>query len=235
MALFSVKVDTRALDSLSDRLAHLTPEQIGALMVDAINETVDSAYELSRKTILKGINLTDGYVQQKMQVEHATPKNPTATITAFGGSKYTTSLSHYGAMQNTKAVTWNNTRIQALKNFTGFSKWPGWTRRTGNAPLGVAADQKVAGKSVEVVRGQRKQMGPIFSIPGKKDSEGNLLLFRNQEALGPVKGGKLKVLEGPSVYQLFRTAATSIHDQVEGDLEKSVVDAAERELTKALT
>lgn len=225
--LFSLKIDTSGIEGLGERLSDLTPAQIGALMVDSINDTVDSAYELSRKSMLRGINLTDSYVQRKMAVEHATPKNPTASIMAFGGPGYTTSLSHYGALQNVQDVNWSNARIQAAGH--EFGSWPGWTKRKGNAPLGVAVDQKTRGKSVEVVRGKRKQMGPIFSIPGKKDNEGNLILFRRNGA------GKVESLKGPSVYQLFRVAIPTIHDQVSDDLEAKVIQAAERELQKALS
>ncbi|MEP6587141.1 MAG: phage tail protein [Polaromonas sp.] len=224
---FSVSIDTSAVEGLARRLEGLTPEAIGALAVEAINETVDSAYALGRKTMLRGINLTDDYIQRKMTVEHATPKAPKATITALGGRTHTTGLSHYGAMQMTKDVNWSNARIQAAGH--KFGKWPGWTQRRGNAALGVSVDRKASGKSVEVVRGQRKKMGPIFSIPGKKDNDGNLVLFRRTAS------GSAQSLQGPSVYQLFRVAIPMIYGQVEEDLSKSVIEVAERELQKVLS
>ena len=227
LSAFSIAFDVSGVEGLADRVGELTPERIGRLGLTAVNDTVDSAYELGRKAMLSGINLTDAYLQRKMEVKHATAKKPVATITAFGGRAYTTSLSHYGAMQNTKDVNWTNARIRAGGH--EFGKWPGWTRRTGNAPLGVAADRKVDGKSVEVVRGKRKQMGPIFSIPGKKDGDGNLVLFRRNSA------GKTESLQGPSVYQLFRVAIPNIYGEVESDLEAAVIKVAERELQKALS
>jgi len=221
---FGVKVDVSDLEGFASHLGDLTPQEIGALLVDAINETADSAYDLARKRMLAGINLTDDYIQQKMKVDHATAAKPQATITAFG---ITTSLSHYGAMQLTTPVNWSNERIAGLGH--QFGKWPGWTRRTGVAGVGIAVDRKADGKSVEVTRGNRKRLGSQFSIPGKVDSEGNLLIFRRQKG-----SDKLDVLVGPSVYQLFRVAAGLIEEEVGDNLESAVADLAERQLRKAL-
>lgn len=222
---FRVTIDTRELDALGARLAELTPAQLAASLVDAINATTDRAYELGRSRMLAGINLTDDYVQRKMRVEHATEGNPVATIVASGARKDMTSLSHYGAMQETKKVTWTNEWIAARHT---FGAWPGWTRRTGAPGVGIEVGQKADGKTVEVTRGKRKRLGSQFSIPGKKDNDGNLLIFRRTES------GKLQSLTGPSVYQLFRVAAGLIEDQVGDDLQSSIAEAAEFALSKAL-
>ena len=68
---FGIKFDVSPVEALADKLASLTPEAISVLMVDTINGIADSTYELARKTMLGGINLTDAYVQRKMQVIHA--------------------------------------------------------------------------------------------------------------------------------------------------------------------
>lgn len=224
---FSLKIDIDPLTQLGDRLADLTPAELGRFVVDAINETTDNAYDLGRKRMLRGINLTDDYVQRKMKVDHATAKKPTATITAFGGRGFLTGLSHYGAMQETKAVNWTNARI--LERQKRFGPWPGWTKRTGSAALGIAVDTKAAGRSVEVVKGRRKKIGPAFSIPGKKDADGNLVVFRRDSS------GKTQALSGPSVYQLFRVAAGDIQGEVTDNLEQAVIDVAERRLREELS
>lgn len=223
---FRVTIDTSQLDALGARLAELTPAALAATLVEGINDTADRAYELGRSRMLVGINLTDEYVQRKMRVEHATEGNPVATIVASGARKDMTSLSHYGAMQETKAVNWSNDRIAAAGH--QFGAWPGWTRRTGAPEVGIAANRKADGKTVEVTRGKRKRLGSQFSIPGKKDNDGNLLIFRRTEA------GKLQSLTGPSVYQLFRVAAGLIEDEVGDDLQSTIAEAAERALKKAL-
>lgn len=211
------------LEALADRLGVLTPS---GFSVGAINQVLDSTYDLLRTTMLSGINLTDEYLQRSMQVERATESKPEASITTFGGKPYLTNLSHYGAMQETRAVNWTNEAIQAAGHKLG--NWPGWTRRKGNQPLGIEPNRKAAGKSVEVVRGRRKSMKPVFSIPGKKDKEGNLILFSRNEA------DKVQAKTGPSPYQLARHAIPLIYDNVADDLREAVIDAAEREFTKAL-
>lgn len=227
-SLFSITIDIDPLTALADRLAGLSAEQVGKIVVGAINQTADSAYELGRKTILQGINLTDSYVQRRMQVEHATEQKPTAAIVAFGGRGNLTSLSHYGAMQLTESVNWSNERIQAAGH--KFGPWPGWTRRTGNSAIGIAEGSKAAGRSVEVVTGRRKKMGPAFAIPGKTDNDGNLIVFRRKKG-----SDTIEALTGPSVYQLFRVAAGQIEDRVSDDLAQSVIDVAERSFRETLT
>lgn len=224
--LFAFKLDVNDVEDLADDLDRLTPEELAAATVKALNDSIDSAYVLSRNAMLKSINLSDAYVQRKMEVEHATPSKPVATLTAFGGSAFTTSLSHYGALQLTTNVRWSNERILALGH--KFEKWPGWTRRTGSAALGIPVNEKAAGKSVEVSRGRRKKMGPTFSIPGKKDNEGNPIIFRRNSA------DKLEALSGPSVYQLFSSAIPLVYETVADDLEQAVAEAAQQYIQKEL-
>ena len=224
---FNVKVDVSKIEALAKSLGDLTPEQLGALTVSAINTAASSAYELSRKTMLRTINLTDAYIQDKMQLDPATAKSPTATITAFGGKRANmTSLSHYGAMQEDKAVNWSNARIKSMgKKFGKWADWD-WTVRTGAPELEIAIGRKGDGKSVAVTRGRRKAMKSAFSIPGKEDREGNLLIFRRDKA------GKIQALMGPSAYQLFRAAATAIKDQVTDDLEATLIEMADKAMKK---
>lgn len=223
---FSIKVDTSQLEALVEGLGEVTPEALGQRLVEVTNEQIESAYDLSRKRMLSGINLTDGYVKRKMAVTQATANKPVAEIIAYGGREYLTSLSHYGAMQLAKDVTWSNERIASMGKT--FGQWPGWVRRKGNAALGIPVNKKAAGRSVEVVRGSRKKIGPAFAIPGKRDNEGNPIVFRRNGA------DKVEALTGPSVYQLFRVAATALEEQIGDDYQTAITDAAEAELKKVL-
>lgn len=228
---FAIKIDVAQLEAFADKLATLTPEKVGALLVDAVNETADSAYELSRKAILSGINLTDTYVKSHMRVEHATARKPEAAIVALGGKGHTTGLSHYGALQETKKVTWSNERIESLGH-TLSAKWPGWVRRSGDEARGIDEGDKTAGVSVQVTASRKKlQTSKAILMPGVVDREGNTLVFKRVGGSGR-KDSKLKALQGPSVYQLFRVAGEKIEGQVYGDLERAVVDAAERQFLK---
>lgn len=214
---FSVKIDVSQLVDLSDKLAGLTPERVGELLVDSINATADSAYELSRKAILSGINLTDAYVQQRMAVEHATAKKPEASIIAFGDKENLTALSHYGAIQ----------RLQSAHT----------KRSKGDPARGIPAGMKTDGISVAVAQGNRKPLksSRVFIAPNKLDLEGNPFVFQRLEGTTRSGKDKLKRLMGPSVYQLFRVAGALIENQVYGDLERAVIDAAEQQFAKELS
>ena len=230
---FGIKFDVSQLDTLADKLAGLTPDAVSALMVSAINETADTGYELSRKAILRGINLTDRYVQSHMAVHPATVRNPQAEIVAFGGKGHITGLSHYGAMQEDKPVTWSNERIQEAGH-TFSTKWPGWIRRRGDDARGIDEGDKTAGVSVQVT-GARKALKTSRAIllPGIRDTEGNAMVFKRVSGSGRNKS-TLKNLTGPSVYQLFRVAGALIENKLHDDLERAVVDAAEQQFLKEL-
>lgn len=204
---FGIKFDVSPVEALADKLASLTPEVIGVLMVDTINGIADSTYELARKTMLGGINLTDSYVQRKMQVIHATPAKPEASIVALGDNANLTGLSHYGAMQ--------------LKQGGGFR---------GDPARGIQRGERQAGVSVEVITGKREKFQFGFFLPGKNDSEGNPLVFARKK-----DSGKIVSRRGPAVYMLFRVAAGEIEDQVYGDLSTAVINEAERQLQKELS
>ena len=205
---FGVKIDVSEVEDFAAKLGGMSPASIGALLVGAINDATDSAYELARKTMLGGINLTDTYVRSRMQVEHATVGKPEATITAFGDKAHLTGLSHYGAMMQTRAV-----------------QHPGRSR--GDPARGIPPGQKSAGVSVEVIKGKRESFSHGFFMPGKIDSEGNPLVFARKKGTN-----KIVSRRGPAVYMLFRVAAGAVEDQVYGDLQQRVVAEAERQFQK---
>ncbi len=207
---FGLRIDVSEIEGLADRLGKLTPEAVGALMVNAINDVADSTYELARKTMLGGINLTDAYVQRKMQVQHATPAKPEASIVAFGDKPNLTGLSHYGAMIKTQSVLHTS-------------------RSRGNSATGIPAGSKSDGVSVEVIKGKRESFKHGFFLPGKKDTEGNPLVFARKKDTN-----KIVSRRGPAVYMLFRVAAGTIEDQVYGELGRAVIDEAERQFQKEL-
>lgn len=224
-----IKVDASKLLNLNDAFARITPEELGARMVDTINQVTTETYELARSTMLSGINLTDDYVKRKMQVKLATGKLPVAEIAARVTQKTAhTNLSEYGAMTNTKAVNWSNERIAGMGH--EFGKWPGWTRRTGAEAIGVAVNRKAAGVSVEVRRGARKNLKSSagFQLGKIKDGSGNPLVFERV-------GKKIKAMYGPSVYQLFKVASGKIEDQVSDNLYQAVSDSADRAMKDILT
>lgn len=207
-----------ALD-LSQHIGTLTGRQIGLAGIDALNETIDRTFDLARSRMIAGINLSDDYLRRKMTVAHATPEKPQASITAVGTQ---TPLSQFGATQLVRPVNWSNERILGMG--IRFGKWPGWTQRKGAPSVGIQVNQKGAGRSVEVSRGSRKPISYAFSIPGKTDNDGNLLMFTRDQVTG-----KLDTRLGPGVYQLFGYQLKLLEPDIDDDLAATIfakIDAA---------
>lgn len=221
--IFDIKIDPTQVEELADRLGQVDPERLGEALVDTVNKVAQETYELSRKHITDGVNLDDAYVQRRMEVREATQKRPEAAIVGLG--RYETNLSHYGAMQTPGVVNWTNDWILANKG--KFSKWPGWTQRKGDEARGIRPDEKQYKMAAQVRRGSSKSVGKKFTLPGKTDSSGNPLVFRRD-------GDQIRGVLGPSVYQLFRVAAENLYEQAGDNLEKAIVETAEREFLKAI-
>lgn len=234
---FSITIDAAAVEQLADKLGDVDSSALGARLVETVNDVAESAYDLSRRTITTDINLTDAYVQRRMELRKATASKPVAEIVAPFGKKNLTNLSHYGAqVGETKAVNWTNERIIA-EVFGGeekFGPWPGWTRRTGTRHMGIEEGRKAYKMVAEVTRGKRVSIGKKFTLPGKRDTEGNPLVFERTGPGGKSGKGSIQALYGPSVYQLFRVAAERIEERVTDDLRDAVVEAAERAFEEAL-
>jgi hypothetical protein len=217
-------------------LAKLDSVGLGDQLVKATNEAADNAYQLSRKAITNAVNLKLGYVDRKVQLKPASKGKPRAEIVANGDI---TMLSHYGSMWRSKENRWNDPP-------------PGWKIGLGRFRYTPRVNEdKEAGASVEVKSGARKEMPGAFTITknGKvvEDREGNPLLFIQRSGTKgqgsktdttrlPRKAGRAKVqaLVGPSVYQLFRTAAQAIEGEVRDDLEARVLRVATEEFEKVL-
>lgn len=226
-SVLDLKLDTSGVSGLADNLAGLDPEQLGKLIVTTLNRVANETYDLSRQKMLRGINLSKSYVESRMGVKEATASIPTAAITAVGTE---TNISHYGVVRFTQAV-----------------KHP--RRSIGDSGRGYAKGTKADGAAAEVSRGGARGIGKKFVIIKDdkvlKDTEGNPLLFRGTGRAGTPgnpkdKGSRktprqgVEAVLGPAVYQLFRFTAEQIYKDVGDNLEKAIVDAAERELLKAI-
>lgn len=236
--LLAMKITADEVIAAAQRLGEMDPEKIGALLVDTLNESIDSAYDLGRARMTAGINLTDNYVKARMEVNHATAGRPRAEIVApVRDKKAFTNISHYGAMQAPQRVNWTNSMITARGH--DFGEWPGWTKRVGATYAGIPVDMKAHTIKAAVTRGSAKSIGKKFVISKGggvlKDTEGNPLVFRNIGRGGKDNKGRIEPVLGPSVYQLFRAALPAIEESIDDTFVKKVQDVAEREFLKALT
>lgn len=218
----ALKLKVDQIDGLAKRLGELDGALAGEVIVQTINETLDEAYDFADKRIRNGINLTQPYVQRKMTKRAATEQKPEAAITAEGTA---TALSHYDKQQAHVPVNWSNAKITGMGK--KFGKWPGWTQRRGG--LEIPVDRKAAGQSVAVRSGGRADFKSAFSVPGKKDNEGNFLMFSRNPATD-----KLRVLYGPAVYQLFKYQLIKggFAEETQALMGKNLDDRIEKELQR---
>ena len=210
----ALKIDTRQLDTLRDRLGEMTGEEIGRATVTALNGVVDRAYELSRERMIAGINLSDDYLRRRMTVARATPGKPVASITASGARNATTVLGRYDA----KPVIVANNKGRPGK---------------GNKALGIPSGQKQAGVTVEVTRGQTSDgfVPRGFLLPLNRGTEAGGNGFG---VFARTRDGKLRHRYGPSVYQLFAYQVERIVNDVTDDLENTLAEQVDLALRKAI-
>lgn len=237
LKVFEVKLDVAEVESLATAIGAVSEDQLSQVIVDATNQAAHAAYDLSVRHITKAVNLSESYIERRMALREATKGRPTAEITAFGDSSLLTNLGHYGSSQQSKAVRWTNDWI--AQNIGKFEGWPGWTRRTGAPHAGIDEDEKAAGLKVGVKRSGAKKLAPgLFTLPGVvSPTDGTQLLFANTGRITPKSGKKrgVRAVQGPSVYQLFRTAATDLNEEIADDLEAKLVAMAEAAIAKAIT
>ena len=224
--VYALKFDSDTLRKRGVALDALTGDALGGVIVQSLNDTLNGAYDLARNRMTAGINLDDQYLRRKMPITLATAAKPQASIVAEGT---TTALSHFDKQQHITDVNWSNAQIQAMGK--KFAPWPGWTKRRGNQKLGIPENRKAAGQSVAVARGARSQFAHAFSIPGKTDNSGNLLMFTRRPG-----GSGTRALLGPAVYQLFKYQLNgTLLGETEEALAKTLADQVEAAMTKALS
>lgn len=230
LSLFSI--NARDVERVAARLDAAQAIGDSTEVLRTLNDYVDEVYETARGRMVKGVNLTEAYIESKMAVEHATPERGLqASIVAFGGGAFQTPLGRYFHSQGQADTRWTNSDVLAHGGGTDTA-WPGWTWRKGDARRGIPAGQKAAGVAVEVRRGQIKTLPHGFTMPLRRGNEsgGNGMGVFTRDK----RGDLVRHRYGPAVYQLFRAAAGDIVDDVSRGLEQRVVDVAEAALQKAL-
>lgn len=94
----SFTVDVQNIARMADKLGVLGGAALtaDADVVSTLNRVVDKVYETGRGRMVAGINLSEAYIDNHMQVIHATPERGLrAEITAFGGKNHQTPLGRY--------------------------------------------------------------------------------------------------------------------------------------------
>lgn len=230
---FSINIDAVAIDGVANTLADYGNQVLGRSSLQAVNEVTQRAYIEARAKMNRGINLTDAYLQSKMEFRAASNAvRPIASIIANGDL---TNLISYRPKQLSTVVRFTNATIRPFVGKFGENpRKPGtklpWKLRTGAPALGIPVDRKQAGQTVEVTTGAPKVISYAFVI--RAHGQAFVATRRKDDHHGK---GKVVARTGPSVYQLFRYALDdSFLVGVQTNLSKAVVDVTAADLRKAL-
>lgn len=201
----TITISTDALLDAADRVAKLDQGSLQKVLVDGLNEVTERAYDIGRDRITSDVNLDDDYLRRRMDVEYADRRLRTE-IVAYGSSQNMTRLATYNA--HPVIVP----RETAYRNRN---------RGKNNIPQGM----KQAGVTVEVRRGNEKEMGRAFMMRLRAGAESG-------EKFGVFirEGQQVKHLFAPAVYQLFRVQSARIAPEVADDLETTVLDRLEKHI-----
>lgn len=199
------EVDTRELDDLAERLGRLDGVVLSKASVQALNTVIDETNEKVRDSITATVNLTPGYLADRLDVGHASSQRLEASIYAPARD---TSLGRYFARPTVQV-----------------SRSP-YRRLKGNPALGIPRGLKQKGVGVTVTKGSRKTMKDptAFMHPTLVNSSGEPMVFTTIPGQKGKSGkNKLEARYGPAVYQLFRVARDNIFDEVSAHLELTLL------------
>lgn len=214
--MIDISFDTSELVEQVDRIAMLDSTTLAEMRLDAVNVVSLTVREKSIDQTHAELNLSRDYIEARIARAEAKGATARARITS---EVQGATLQRFGAQQEVAPVNWSNSRIEALGH--KFGKWPGWTRRTGDASRGIGEGDKAAGVSVDVNRKGAKTITSAFTMPLKNGN--GVGVFRRE-------GGKVKHLYGPSVYQVFRryiktneqAIADTLRDEFVGRLDTKI-------------
>jgi hypothetical protein len=249
----AIRIDVTEIEAAAKALLRIDQDSLQDAALRAVNGAAQRGFDRARQIMLAGVNLTDDYVRAQMDVELATGKGrPVAQIIAFraGGKRPATraiNLRRFDPRQLEVISNWTNAgvntksgaRINANARLENPRK-PGTTlpfkKRVGAKHLGLAVGRKQAGLTVEVRRGQRKELAFAFMAPARKGAEAGgqgLLVFSRDK--GDRKGkGKLRPIYSLSVWQMFRHSLPQVIPFVANDLERGVIAEIEKQIQKVV-
>lgn len=218
--MIDISFDTSELVEQVDRIAMLDSTTLAEMRLDAVNVVSLTVREKSIDQTHAELNLSRDYIEAR--IARAEAKGATARARITSEVRGAT-LQRFGAQQEVAPVNWSNSRIEALGH--KFGKWPGWTRRTGDASRGIDEDDKAAGISVDVNRKGAKTITSAFTMPLKNGN--GIGAFRRE-------GGKVKHLYGPSVYQVFRRYITTNEQAIADTLRDEFVGRLDTKIQEIL-
>ena len=199
-------------ETATDSLQRLVRDVAGAAQIleqaetEAINAVASRALKSAKRAIFSKVNLTNGYIDDRMYLLKATKQSRDAVIT----SRFRpTRLATYGAKQVTVAAK----------------------RAKGDKRRGIPPGRKQAGVMTGVKRGGGSKRLPFaFLIPlraGKAAGGNGMGIFTRD-------GDEIRHRYGPAVSTVFFWSIPEIAGEIADDLKRTVADRKEQKIRKAL-
>lgn len=253
MTSLAVVVDTSDLQAVADRIERIDARLLGAASLRGVNSTATYVRGESIRRILSGVNLTQGYVEDRLDVEPATsPFSPEAVIVAprRGGKRRPgtrpVNLIQYAAVQKTTPVRFGNNlasgktwtmrdgrkAAQLLRNPRKPDAKLPFILRTGAPALSIPVGMKQDGVSVEVLKGGRKDLGNAFI---QRMPNGQTLVMENIGPGGKNNKGRIRALYSLTVWQMFRRQIPAVLPLVRERLLQDVGDEVVKAIDGALS
>lgn len=206
---FKVNVKVGGVKELATAIGRAASNEVlGKAQIVAVNKVADRAYNQARQRMGETVNLDDTYIRRKLAITNATDR-PRATITAAGDNVV---LGRY----NPKL------RLRPVRDLA---------RAKGSAKRGIAPGLTGGGVSVEVKRGRPAVLETGFLLPLRRGNEagGNGMGVFTRD-----KQGRVKHRYGPSVYQIFSSMTRDILEEVQDDLQETVLREMDAAIEKVL-
>ena len=206
---FAIKLDFTEALRLADEIGGISADDLGRAAVNVTNEVARETYELAQSRMLKNINLSQAYVESKMNLRLATGSRPSAEIVALGSS-------NNRQANNTPLGRYDVRVVQK----PGKSAKP----RSGGRIPGLQPGNRQVGVVVQVLKGVASSgfVPQGFLMPLKR---GNVSGGNGLGVFSRKKGEKARHFYGPSPYQLFAHQAELIEKGVGDDYADQLAEA----------
>lgn len=252
MTTLAIAVDTTELKQVADRIGRIDARLLGSAALLGVNKAAAFTRQESVRRILSGVNLSQGYVEERLELEEATQTfSPEAVIVAprRGGRRRPgtrpVNLIQYAAVQVTAPVRFPNSlaagKVWRMKDgrqgaqLLNNPRKPGsklpFVLRTGAPALSIPVGMKQAGVTVEVLKGERKSLKNAFI---QRMPNGQTLVMENVGPGGKSKKGRINALYSLSVWQMFRRQIPNVaplaRERLQQEVGNEVIDAIEKVL-----
>ena len=206
----SISLKFQDIEGVAEDLDGIDPTKINETIAKGVDATGRKVFTDSKDKITSRVNLTRGYVEERMDYRPATFTAGAIRAEVLAPVRFI-NLIRYDAKPMVAPTNWTNQNPSTKRT---NPRKPGsplpWKPRVGNSNVGgtqfsIPVGQKQIGVTATVLRAKGlSELEGTFLIRGKGN---NPIVARLKKGTGK-KGGKVEGVISPSVHQLFRASLT---------------------------